>query len=660
MKTTIRHNFLLGAMVFIALFSLIPSRAFAVAGTVYFSKPTSDSILTNAEFTLDVYGNVPGPDTWPWYGGGATIFVSYDASKLKVVSYNDTGGVFAGGSRNWDKTAAGTVRYESYVAFNAPGVSNKKIISVKFQALVAGNTTVSFGSGTNVNNGPTTGTPSTVTILAPTCPAGQIGTPPNCTTPVTPSPSPTPRPTTTTPKPTPKPATVSTPIPEPTYEEVPTPTVNSDGGLKIEDVKVSINRQESRITWSINNAGTVPTFKYGTSKTKQLSDGEITKKEDGSYEVILKDLKPGTLFYFTIKTATEDNLQGANYSGTLTTRGYPVQLTVQQNNLLLPGAKIRINERTFVANKDAIVTTELSDGEHTAQITPAGSSESYPVKFTVAKKMIPASGDPELQRYLLNISTTGGGASGAGNPILWSIIGAIGLGTATIGGIAGFFIMRKRQSSDDQSNQIDSDMLAASYGQPVEALYQNMPAPNLDTRGAASSGGIFQEQPLQQQAIAGSIPPQEAPVGYSLDQSPASMMDPAMATPVDGSLNQMPTPLPSNAAYYEPTSLPLPPTNDLQSGAIADTPASYTEEEQLSTELVQVESGPSIQPDALYDETTGELDILHHSSHAEAEATQNAESADESPNELNIQHAQSDKADSSLDPLPQESLEVAH
>ncbi len=92
MKSRFRQKILLGLMLFTALFSLVPSRVFAVTGTIYFT-PGSGSVINGSEFDIEVRGNVGSPAPW---GGGTTTIVSYDASKLEVVSRDDTGGAFAG------------------------------------------------------------------------------------------------------------------------------------------------------------------------------------------------------------------------------------------------------------------------------------------------------------------------------------------------------------------------------------------------------------------------------------------------------------------------------------------------------------------------------------------------------------------------------------
>lgn len=639
MKSRFRQKLLLGLMLFTALFSLVPSRVFAVAGSIYFA-PGGGSVINGSEFDVEVRGKVPNPGFW---GGGTTTIVSYDPTKLQVVSYNDTGGVFqSANTKNWNGTTSGTVKYTAQVYWNAPAVNDQKIISIKLKAIATGNATLSFGSGTSVNDGPTTGTPSTFTVLPATCPAGQVGTPPNCATPApSPSPSPTPKPST---KPTPKPpAPVATPTPTPTVEETPAPVASSDGGLQIEDVKVTASRAENSVAWSLNNAAAKPTVLYGTNKNALQDAGEVTRLDDGSYKMTFKDLKLGTLYYFTIKASTDDNLLGASYSGVLTTRGYPVQLTIKQNNVLLEGATVVINGRTFKTNADSIVTAELSDGKFTAAITPAGSSDSQKADFTVKKLAVPANGNPETQSFTLNIETASGVPAENNDSSLPTIIGAV-LGLIALGAaIFGFFVFKKKKQEEQgqvQSADVDTTQLQQAYGRDVQNFMTNTPEPNLEGSFAAASvpgpvpapdPAVAAVAPLPEQAPQTTQPLIEPPALSPLEAAPQALLPqeaPAPAQYDPGLAAQPPLPpqpavdpLLQTATNVTPIQF-QPPAADTappQTPPYAEPPAetAVNDNPALAQDVTRVEASeqPVADPDepsAVYDAATGELDIIHH------------------------------------------------
>jgi hypothetical protein len=659
MDKTIRHKFLLGLMLLTALFSSVPTSVFAASNSAYLNG-ASGSAQTGNSFTVSVDGTVSNH----WWGSGpnsADGIITFPASRLKVLSIDDkTGAAFPYSETTIDNTA-GTITIKQRTgtwAYIKPNIT-VHLLSITFQALTPGVANVTFSS-MSYSTGTAATTGGTYTITAP---------PPPTPTP-TPTPKPTPKPS-TKPTITPKPSVQPTPTPTPAVEETPPPVTQSDGGLKIQDVKVTVTREEGRIAWKMNSDDATATVTYGTTKGSQKKKAEVIKNKDGGYETSLKELSLGTLYHFTIKATANDDLEGGTYSGTLTTRGYPVQLTIQQNNLLLPGAKIRIGERTFVANKDGIVTTELSNGDHTAQVTPANSDESYPVKFTIAKKTMPASGNPDLQSFVLNVSTIGN-TSGVAGQYLLPIFGAVGAALAVIGGIVGFVLMRKRQAeNNEQLTSVDTDLLSANYGRPVENIYQNTPMPNLETNGGGPAG-IFQEQPLEPAPPPDSTTPASMFDAMQTQQPqpayPSPAVDLSTAGPDPGSLSQEQQLGQQVEPSIDTTNLPLPPLDAtaMPNSIDAGTPVQlYSEDEQLAAEVVDVESSAKAdQPDAIYNEATGELNILHGGERAINTETPVDEDIPVEPsieatpnNDLDIQH--SNTANDS-DQLPQASLEVAH
>lgn len=611
MKINILSKFLIGLVTLVVVLAIVPSQVFAVAGRVYFH-PTGD-VDNGTQFTVEIRGDVPNPG--PLFfgvgrGGGATIRVAYDPSKLQVVERNDTGGAFRpNNSQNWNGESAGIVRYESRILANAPGVDNKKIFSITFKAVAAGSTTLSFASA-NVNDGPTTGTASSFTIRNPVCPAGQVGTYPNCAPAPVQIPKPAPKPgSVATKTPTPSRAPVATPAPTPTVEETPAPTSDSDGGLSVENVKTSITRQKSTVTWSMNKPDIEPKLTYGLSKSNLKTEATIRKLSDGGFEATLSDIKPGTLYHFAIKAATADQLQAANYTGTFTSKGYPIQLTIKQNGFLAPGAKVKIGERTFTANKDAIITTELGDGTFEASVTPSGSNSAYSHPIVVKKVTIPQNGEPATQSFIIDITIKDEGAS-LGSSILPIILGVIGL--AGIAGLIGFLLYRKKNQSDNES-AIDSDLLASNYGSAMSDSRTQTPIPNL----GAQLPTLTQPNlaPADQTIV-------ENQTSYS-DLATAPLNEP-LYPPVDTTQQDIYTQAPpGNFALDQTTQVE--PANDDTYQPLPPETQNIQQDEQLAQSVVAVESiendvvnDTSTFEEAIYHPETGELDIIHKTNHTQA------------------------------------------
>ncbi len=614
MKTQFRYRILLGLMFITALFSLVPTSVFATGQTAYLT-PASGTSKPGDQFTISVDGYVGQQ----WWGGGAnnaTGTINFPAGLLKVVSTNTTGSTYTSDTITPDN-GAGTISFnENASAWSPPANQSVHLFSVVFQSVAAGTASVQFGSITYTTGTPTT-SGGTYTILAPPAP----------------SPSPTPKPS-ASPKPAPtKPAVIVAPSPSPnptpTVENTPTPTSNSDGGLKIDAVEVTANRTENSISWTLNNPAASPTLQYGTDKNNLKDAGAIPVLPDGSYKISLQNLKMGALYYFTIKAATSDGLEGATYNGTLTTRGYPVQLTIKQNNLLIPGAEVKIGSRTFVANGNSIVTTELGDGNITATITPPGATTTQDVQFVVKKVTVPKSGDPVTQNFALDIETVGV-SSGHTTSIVPTLIGGIVGGIVILGGLGyGLFFVMKRNTrpAGQQSADVDTGQLSQAYGTDVSAYMTHTPEANLG--GFARPVEVV--NPVVSVPTDGTVMAAELPAGST--------------APVDLAMQQEQefTTIDTAASTVDPASLPLPPqTIDTQaqdltnesypevaaamtgevnqpSESFADQPTSEVPEEQadtLSQKLAMVESSAPIEnnnePSAVFDASTGELDIIHH------------------------------------------------
>lgn len=608
MKQFIKQRSLTGLLLFIALFSIVPSQVTAIAGTIYFNR-NGETLINGSQFTVEVRGKVSKPGI----GGGTTTIVTYDQNKLSVVNYNDTGGIFANGNpKNWDQTGPGKVRYESRVAWNAPAVNDQKLIAITFKVTGTGSTTLSFASGTSIHNGPTTGTASTFSLIAATCPPGQVGTPPNCSSP---SPSPTPTPTnipTPTKAPiaptTPKPSTAPSTNPVTATELTEAPTVDSNGGLAIENVKTTTSRQKNSVTWSMNASDVEPSLSYGLSKTNLNSKATVNILSDGSFEGIFKDVKPGTLYYFSINAATADQLKSTNYTGTFTTKGYPVQITVKSGGVIAPNAKVVIGTRNFISNKDGLITAEFGDGTYQASVTPQNATSNYTSNITVKKVVIPPTEEPQTQKLELDGTIQVVNEVTNENPIPFMLIGAISV-LAGIG-LLGLLLYRKKRNRSYSDDAIDSDLLVSNYGSAIDNSRVQTPVPNLEVQTATSLPADEKFDPYQT-SPAPLVEQNELQTTPSVAQEIQTTDNFSNPTNSENNID------PSIAPEYQPINYNN--TDAISSNPTINTPAPSQIDEQLSEQLIAVESIDSNVNDAadseeaIYHPETGELDIIHNS-----------------------------------------------
>jgi hypothetical protein len=252
MKKKFLHQFLPGILICMAVLSLLPSGVFAAGPSMYVAPPLGTSQVGNT-FTISVDGDVPA-SAFGTHSASGTI--SFPSNILKVTNINANGSTFPD-STVTPNNNAGTISFSQgcpwWCAANNQTVH---FFTVTFQSLAAGSAKVNF-TGASYDGYAAGSTGGSYTVNAVPVP-----TP-------TPTPTPSPRPSTSvTPKPTvtPKPSATPTPTPTPTPavtpspEETPAPEVESDGGLKISNVKVIATRLENSVSFAVNNAKATPTI----------------------------------------------------------------------------------------------------------------------------------------------------------------------------------------------------------------------------------------------------------------------------------------------------------------------------------------------------------------------------------------------------------------
>ncbi len=167
-------------------------------------------------------------------------------------------------------------------------------------------------------------------------------------------------------------------------------------------------------------------------------------------------------------------------------------------------------------------------------------------------------------------------------------VGGIVLLLAIIGGVIGFIVYKRRFAQNNLEPDTDPDLLVASYGPTFSDTRSNTPEPNLDmTTTLSNTSAPVEETPALPQVM----PVLQEGIAPSLSQAPSG----------DNSTNLQPnTQPPADTVATAP-----PPQNQI------------APDELLSAEMSIVESAEnelyeSNGPSAVYDETTGELDIIHH------------------------------------------------
>lgn len=527
----------------------------AAQGTIYFS-PNTGTYNPGASFTVEVRGTVPSNG---FFGGGATINVTYPTNLLQATSTSISGGALGGSNPTINN---GTI---SYSVFNYPSraINDQKIFSITFKTLNTGAATLNFSTNTSINDGPTAKQPTTIAIVAPSCPAGQVGTPPNCSVPPPiPVPPPTPTPAPVSP-PSPTPAPVSSPVPTPTVvtpdtsppEQTPQPTEPAQPAesLSLKDIDVRAAYDSSVVNWATNIAATA-TFKYGTSAAKLDNTAAITSDETkNTFTTTLSKLQLGTTYHYSIVVQNTSN-EIVSKNGTFTTKAYPVLLRVLQDTQPLSDAQLKIQnfDNTYTTSTKGDITLALMPGEYTAKITKDSLAEEQ--KFTIKALTFASGKSPDTQVIEIRLASPRA-ASSSTNPVPY-VVGALIF--LTLLGAAVAFIAWKRhrdsQAALGYQSVLDFDSAPppeynsyvaqatpdVTYQQPYTAMPQyaaNLPEAPYQTAGAAPiySAGPAYSPPTNTMLPAGAVPMN---TGISSEDEPADMWSTAAT-------QMLPTPNPA-------------------------------------------------------------------------------------------------------------------
>ncbi|HCH34484.1 TPA: hypothetical protein DEW05_03050 [Candidatus Saccharibacteria bacterium] len=115
-------------------------------------------------------------------------------------------------------------------------------------------------------------------------------------------------------------------------------------------------------------------------------------------------MKPGVRAYFSINGKAADGKE-SSYTGSFTTRGYPVVIAVRIGESPASDAKVKIGQKTYAVANTGTLSLTLAEGNYTGSISSG--SETKSINFSVAPKEIPAAGPPEQQTFSFSLAGTG-------------------------------------------------------------------------------------------------------------------------------------------------------------------------------------------------------------------------------------------------------------
>ncbi len=495
-------------------FTLLPtSLAFADANKLYVT-PTTSQMNINTTFTVNVRSYSESDQSV----GSANGMLNYSSVQLQVTGISLSGSDYGSPSITQGSSSIG------FTASRNPAPSgNAQVFAVTFKAKAAGTATVSFTNDSLVNNTTTSYSAGTYTITDPNPPTS--------------TPSSTPKPS-TTPKPTP----VTTP-PVTTQEPSQSPNT-SDTNVKpdptgiIDGVVVNPLYSSATVSWKINANNPTSTISYGPSLSQLDKQGTVKKKDDGTFTTTLTGLTPGLRYSFTIAGSGTGTASGS-YSGTIVTQGFPVVISITENNIAVKSAQIKIGSSSYSVTGGKI-TLGLAAGSYSGTIVT--DTASLAINLTVEAKNVPADGNaPEAQPLSFNlVSSPLEGGPGSSFSI-FAFIGVLIGGTAILG-IAFFIfvnIRRRRFEADSYSSSYTPtstvivedgyDWHNEEVQQPVsQPPLSSTPSAERETQPSVHTNSVYlnEEEPLDMferanlppaSPTAGSLAPTEKP------QSPSSL-----------------------------------------------------------------------------------------------------------------------------------------
>jgi len=358
--------------------------------------------------------------------GNVSGTVTYPTNLLRVTSISTGGSAYGAPSIT---QGSGTVSFSSSRSPAPSGFA--QVFSITFQAIGSGTAAVNFSGDSRVNGATTSYASGEFTITNPNPPP---------TTSTTPKPSPSTRPSVT---PVPIVSTTPTPSSEPTTgDDNPQPTPDPSG--VVDSVTVNPSYTSATINWKVNASNPKSNMGYGTKSTALDKQAAVEAGGDGTFKSTIKGLAPGNRYYFSI-TGTGDGGKNGTYSGTIITNGFPVTMTITENNQPASGAQVRIGTISKSTGSNGKLSIGLAAGSYRGTITTG--TASLTIDLTVEAKAIPEDGSaPATQNFTYNLTSSPlEGGPGSSTSIL-AFVGILLAGTVVLGlGFAGFIVYRRRK-----------------------------------------------------------------------------------------------------------------------------------------------------------------------------------------------------------------------
>lgn len=416
---------------------------FAATGSIYIT-PASVSLSHGATVKLSLRID-PGTTV-----SGVKATINYDSTKLKFISVDKSGSAFAADlPAPMSAGSIGVARGDF-----SGGVSADSLIeSVTFQSLVySGSTSVTLSDANAAWVGSYTypaAVGSSVTLTPGSCPAGQTGTPPSCTTPqptggggivggstgpvssgsAKTSPSSTPKPTANTPAPTVAPAAPA-PTAAPSSPNAPVVTAKKVGFTSVE--------------FAVTTAQPAQVYlEYGLSRS--LGQQTALDAAGLSHSVLLGKnvVTPGLTYYYQLVAKAADGSVVKGPVQSVHSKGMNLRVQIlDASKQPIKNQPVTLHSEPMTATTDSkgyALFNDVTPGTHEVQYTTG--NRTYSSQLTVANNILTKGTlqTAPLQNFSVVYNYTPSSAGGKLAPIIITLLIVVLAGAGTL-------LWRRRQN----------------------------------------------------------------------------------------------------------------------------------------------------------------------------------------------------------------------
>jgi len=478
---------------------LTQSTPVSAVGSMYIT-PASSSVAHDGTITLNFRIN---PTTAVTVVEGT---VGFNPASLQFVSVNSSASPF-------DATVQQTVSASSVkiarAKLDSAGISTDALIaSVTFKALpYSGSSPVTLTAANAAYDGAYTNpsaSGATVNFTPGSCPAGQTGTPPSCTTPAATGTTSTPTPTkTNTPTSTPQ-TTTSTPTQS--TQATPTPTTNTTKtNLDVPAISNETGQYTMLNITATTNIAAQVRLVYGTSEDNLNVQTSLTTSGKTHSLSVAEGLTPGTKLFYKI-VATDGQSTKETTVRAISLKGMSAKVGLLDKNMkAIANQKVTLlpsgTEATSDGNGSALFSN-IAPGEYIVQLAKDG--KTYEQHITILANTVTSDGVQTSEQQLQAVVFDGYIAPVSWFPVWgWYVGGAI----VALAALVAFGIRSWRK------NGIVRDLYAR-----VRDYRVNQKLKGVALGGFAPAAGT-------------SAIPDEA-VGSKTAASPGELVTPAFAAPV--------------------------------------------------------------------------------------------------------------------------------